>query len=572
MRQLSMIIMCIVVLSHCVNAQVSFIESAQELGVTQLDFGIGVAIADINGDGNAEIITTNNSGPDRVYVWDGFAYEEVGEEYGIHENDHHHSIAIVDLDKNSFPDLYITGDQSSLHGHMYINNGNDHFNDMAAIYNLQEVGEMGSSFFQLTPESEISVLRGGRLMLRYQGRFIDVSDSSGLEGISIVLTPLFFDIDGDYDCDLFIGHNWEFTSGTLYHNNGDSTFTDISTNTDLGSFRSSNSAVVGDIDNDSDFDIYQLSGERNTMWLNDGTGYFTDFTAESQTGYAGYTRAANFADFDNDGDIDLFVNRALDYNLLLLNDGHGHFTDVSQEAGVMDNLNGFGSSVGDLNNDGQLDIVAVNCCNTPKQIYINQNQNDSYLRVRLHGQRRNTMALGSIVKLLGIDSTQHETLIGTRVLQSHTTGCSVDEPIMHFGTGAYQNLRLEVHFPSGAVIDSLELTPGQIIDVYEPDFVSVDEKDPQLPKNLLVLNAYPNPFNSSTVITIEGGTGDCKIAIYDLLGRAVKSITLSPSNASSKRFIWNGTDKNNSKVPSGIYFVRAQNDSHSAELKVTLLK
>jgi enediyne biosynthesis protein E4 len=573
MQKLLTIMLGTFIIAASAYAQVRFVDSAQSLGITQLDFGIGVAIADINGDGFAEIVSTNVTGPDRVFVWNGESYEDLGQQYGIHDDNLHHSIALVDLDKNALPDLYITGDLYTIHGHMYINIGNNHFVDMAEGYNLREVDEMGSSFFQLTQDSELSVLRGSELMIRYQGSFVDFTEGSGLEDVSNVLTPLIFDIDGDYICDLYIGHNWESTVGTLYRNNNDSTFTDISTNTDSAGFKPCNSAVIGDIDNDGDFDIYQLSGFGiNSMWRNDGTGYFTDFTIASQTGYDGYTRAANFADFDNDGDLDLFVNRAEDYNMLLINDGHGVFTDISYTAGVYDSLNGFGSSVGDLNNDGQLDIVTVNCCNNLRQVYINQNQNFAYLRVKLHGQHRNTMALGTIAKLYGIDSVQNEISLGTRVLQSHTTGCSVDEPILHFGTGIYQLLRLELHWPSGGTTSMSGIVPGQTLDVYEPGYDAISDDIPNLPENSFIIQAYPNPFNSSTLITVGRGTGDCEIAIYDLLGREVKSAAVQLQSSSNTSYLWDGTDSQDNHVPSGVYFVKANSDNHSAELKVTLLK
>jgi hypothetical protein len=571
MRQVMTILLGVLAFAICANGQVSFVESAQNLGVTQLDFGIGVALADINSDGYPEIITTNCSGPDRVYVWNGTGYDELGEQYGINENHLHHSICLVDLDKNTVPDLYITGDQYSLHGHFYQNVGGIRFEDMAEDYNLAEVGEMGSSFFQLARSSEISVLRGGRLMLMDDGKFIDITEGSGLEDLSIVLTPLFFDIDGDYDSDLFIGHNWEYIPGSLFRNNGDNTFTDVSGNTDARGFATANSAVIGDIDNDGDFDIYQLCGyNQNKMWLNDGTGYFTDYTEVSHTGYGGYTRAANFADLDNDGDLDLFINRALDYNMLLLNDGAGIFTDVSNETGIADSLNGFGSSVGDLNNDGQLDIVTVNCCDSPKQIYINQNENESYLRVKLHGRQQNAMALGAIARLYGVDSLENKILIGTRILMSHTTGCSVDEPILHFGTGSYQNLMLEVHYPSGLTVYTPNLTPGHVIDVYEMERGRGNGHKPPTSRSPIV-RVSPNPFNSSTMLTVESGSGACEVTIYDILGRTVKTTNLNVGDTPVS-FTWDGTDHNNNHVPSGVYFVRANSESGSTRIKVTLLK
>jgi hypothetical protein len=182
------------------------------------------------------------------------------------------------------------------------------------------------------------------------------------------------------------------------------------------------------------------------------------------------------------------------------------------------------------------------------------------------------MALGTIAKLYGIDSLQNETSLGTRVLQSHTTGCSVDEPILHFGTGNYRLLRLELHWPSGGMTSMSEIVPGQTLDVYEPGYDAIGNENPLIPENAMTVTSYPNPFNSSTLITIEGYSGPCNIAIYDLLGREVKSVSISLESTSDTGYLWDGTDSQNNHVPSGIYFVKANSENRSAELKLTLIK
>lgn len=555
-------------------SQVTFNDMADELNIDDLDFNCGAGIIDINNDGFSEIILTSHIGCDRLYMWYDSIYYEVGGYYGIHDADYHHCIAITDVDKNYLPDIFITGDPAhGNHGHLYINHGYPPFTDEAEEYNLSNVIEMSSSFFQFTPCSELAVLCGGRLMVREGRTFIDITEGSGLENLSNVQMVLFFDIDGDKDDDIFIAHNWELNVGTLFRNNGDGTFTDISTNTNEGGFGYGQGVTYGDIDNDGDFDLYLCSGYgTNAMWENDGTGYFRNITYQSNTDYVGYTRGAVFGDFDNDCDLDIFLNRADDYNMLLLNNGHGVFDDYSAEAGVMDNYNGFGCSTGDLNNDGQLDIVAVNCCFQPKQVYINQNQNTSFLKIKLIGQYPNTLALGAIVDLYGITDELTDTIfIGKRQVVSHSSMYSVNDPIVHLGTGEYNQLRVVVTFNSLVVVDTSGISPGQFITIIESAEVSIDEPTPQIPSEHIVINAYPNPFNKSIVIDIKNlDSYNYELTIHDLLGRQIKKEYIN--NEKSTSYIWDGTDDHGKPIPSGIYFLRVRSEHKKADKKIILLK
>jgi len=442
---------------------------------------------------------------------------------------------------------------------------------MAEDFNLDYVTEMGSAFFQMTPQAGLSGYIGGRLMIREEETFIDVTEGSGLETITNVHCPLFFDLDGDIDDDLFVAGNHTAQVGRLFRNNGDSTFVDISDNTNEGGFPLCQGAAIGDIDNDGDFDLYlTFATGYNSMWENDGTGFFTNITELSHTGVAGFTRGVCFGDFDHDTDLDLFLNRAQDYNVLFLNNGHGVFTDISEEAGVVDNLNGIGCATGDLDNDGQLDIVAVNCDFQRNLVYINENEDTSFLKIRMVGTPKNSLALGSIIDLFGVSEDDLDTVrIGKREVQSHTGMFSVNDPIAHFGTGEFQNLIVKATFQSLDEVTLYDIWPGQTISIYERP-TDIADSDPSLPDRM-TLATYPNPFNSAINIAVTGGTRPgYELAIYDMLGRLVNSDLIYETD--NLNYTWDGLNNSGQPAPSGIYCLRVRNGEFAAEKKITLVK
>lgn len=121
--------------------------------------------------------------------------------------------------------------------------------------------------------------------------------------------------------------------------------------------------AVADVDGDGLYDIYFVSQTGgNELWKNLGGGRFRNITAEAGVAVPGrISVGAAFADIDNDGDPDLFVTTVRGGNVLFENDGHGHFHDISKEAGLAGTANhASGAMFFDYDHDGLLDLLVCN--------------------------------------------------------------------------------------------------------------------------------------------------------------------------------------------------------------------
>lgn len=137
---------------------------------------------------------------------------------------------------------------------------------------------------------------------------------------------------------------------------------DITKHMRMGHYDHGSAIAVADVDGDGLYDIYfvnQVGG--NQLWKNLGGGKFKNITAEAGVGLPGRVSVgAAFADVDNDGHPDLFVTTVRGGNVLFKNDGHGHFTDVTQEAGLGLVAHSSGAFFFDFDNDGLLDLLVCN--------------------------------------------------------------------------------------------------------------------------------------------------------------------------------------------------------------------
>jgi len=178
----------------------------------------------------------------------------------------------------------------------------------------------------------------------------------------------------------------------LYRQNADGTFADVTERAGLTGMpqnRYGMGVAVGDYDNDGFADLYVTNYGGNTLYRNNGDGTFRDVTTSAGVGASGWSASAGFFDFDNDGKLDLFVTRYVDWtfqnngycgekrpgyraychpdnydgttNVLYHNNGDGTFTDVSSKAGIADARGkGLGVAFADYDNDGFMDVYVAN--------------------------------------------------------------------------------------------------------------------------------------------------------------------------------------------------------------------
>ncbi len=198
------------------------------------------------------------------------------------------------------------------------------------------------------------------------GRFVDIAPSLGLDVLSSAGGVIIDDFDNDGFLDVVLS-DWDAcTSLRYFHNNGDGTFSDRTSQAGLASQLGGLNIVQTDYNNDGWLDIYVPRGAwrspvRHSLLRNNGDGTFTDVTVEAGLEKpATSSQVAMWADFDNDGLLDLFVGNENAPSQLFHNNGDGTFTDVAHISGVDRIAITKSAAWGDFDNDGRPDLYVSN--------------------------------------------------------------------------------------------------------------------------------------------------------------------------------------------------------------------
>ncbi|MFQ5628738.1 MAG: FG-GAP-like repeat-containing protein, partial [bacterium] len=190
------------------------------------------------------------------------------------------------------------------------------------------------------------------------------------------------DFDNDGDDDLFVTSGYATESNILYENIGEGAFT-IANAGDLTSVMgTSRAATWGDYDNDGDADVFIAndSGENNFLYANNGDGTFSRVSEGAIANDGGFSTAASWGDFDNDGFLDLFVANRQGPNFLYKNNGAGGFEKVASGAVITDDAASMGCSWVDIDDDGDLDLFVVNGSGQNNALYRN-NRDGTFTKI-----------------------------------------------------------------------------------------------------------------------------------------------------------------------------------------------
>lgn len=234
-------------------------------------------------------------------------------------------------------------------------------------------GGLSAADYDADGDIDIYVVRGlndENVLLQNQGNgtYVDVAAAVGLNMISKGSGPVFADIDGDGDLDLFVGSFDDYPYYVM--RNDDGVFTDVTVDSGilLTFVMASVSATFADYDNDDDLDLFLThwntfsAADSELLWRNNGDGTFENVTVQAGLSPGGdggsfpsiQTLTHNLSDLDQDGDLDLLMAADFNTSQVFMNNGDGTF-ELTTDTDVITDDNGMGASVGDYDNDGDMD-------------------------------------------------------------------------------------------------------------------------------------------------------------------------------------------------------------------------
>ncbi|HJQ23583.1 MAG TPA: CRTAC1 family protein [Blastocatellia bacterium] len=451
------------------NGDGTFTDVTDKAGVGQIGWGMGVAVGDYNNDGFDDLYVTCFGGNHLFKNNGDGTFTDVTERAGVSDGRWSTGAAFVDYDNDGRLDIFVAN---------YVE------------YDLNHLPEFGKD--KTCMYKGVAVQCGPRGMHgsgdslfhnNGDGTFTEVSkkagvaDAKGYFGMGVLCS----DLDDDGLVDIYVAN--DSTPNYLYHNNGDGTFKDLSyisgtaLNAD-GAEQGSMGVAIGDYDHDGRFDIFitNFVDDYDTLYHNDGRNFFTDVSYKANVAAVSFPLVrwgTKFFDYDNDGWQDLFVacgqvypqlERYRQRKLLHHNNRNGTFTEVAAQSGapLMEERAGRGVAFGDIDNDGDVDMV-INDLDGPPQVLRNDggNANNSIL-IRTIGDKSNRDGIGAKVKVVAGDLTQIDEV------RSGGSYISQSDMRLHFGLEKRAKIDLiEIRWPSGVVDKITNASVNKILTVKE---------------------------------------------------------------------------------------------------------
>lgn len=529
MKQNYVLIIVYIFLSNSLQSQVSFEDQASTLGIDVATgnsiFGNGVSFYDFDNDGWDDISLTTESDDVRFYKNINGSFVE--QDFGLPNlNYETKSVTWVDFDNDGDKDLFITSETGG--NKLFENIGNMAFQDITSSANLptSALYTDGATWGDYNNDGNLDVFLSNRTTLLpnklYQnngdGTFSDVSFFAGIDlSPSLTLSATFLDINNDGFQDIYVANDRSFFKNKMYKNNGDGTYDDISMSSGTDIAIDAMTVTVGDFNRDSFFDIYITNNESgNYLLKNNGDETFTDVAVTSGTIFNSFSWGAVFFDANNDKDIDLYVAAISDGSSgflpggFYLNNGNETF-NLNNASFPNDSRESYSNAVGDIDNDGLLDLVVTNLNNDDIYLWKNTSTltDDNWIKLKLTGTASNKDAVGSIIEI-SIDGEK----------QYRYTHCgegylAQNSGVEHFGVGDATELDyVKVTWLSGIVEIFNNVPVNQLLSITEGnntlDVIELEQKNAVI---------FPNP--ATDIITINTEKSIDSLEIVNMLGQTV---------------------------------------------------
>lgn len=446
----------------------TFADVTEAAGLDIPLYGMGVAIADYDNDGDEDIYLSCLNA-DRLFRNNGNGtFSDVTKDAGIDNPGFGTSCAWFDYNLDGHLDIYVAN---------YVE-----WSIETDIFCTLD----GKSKSYCTPESYTG--QASKLFEnRGNGTFIDVSHVSGIsDASSKSLGVCIFDYNQDGLPDIFEANDTQ--PNKLYQNKGDGTFIEVGMLAGVAYNESGVATGAMGVDA-ADYDrsgkesiiVGNFSNEMLNLYHNEGD-FFMDDAPIAQLGNASFltlTFGCFFFDFDLDGNVDIFTANGhveTDINIvqsevtyaqkphLFRNISDGKFADVLNMVGpdLAKPIVGRGTACGDIDNDGDLDIL-ITTSNGQPHLYRNDDGNrNNWIKIKLLGQLSNRNGIGARIRITSAIGTQ------TRTVKTGSSYCSQSELTAIFGIKNDEIFEtIEVLWPNGKVNKIEDVKPNQLILIKE---------------------------------------------------------------------------------------------------------
>ncbi len=457
------------------NGDWTFSDVTDKAGVGYPGFAMGGAVADYNNDAFPDMYITCLGG-NILYKNNGDGtFSDVTKEAGVGDGRWSAGAAFGDYDGDGFLDLVVAN---------YVD---FKLNDLPGFGTLPTCKFRGVDV-QCGPRG----LKGaGDSVFRNNGdgTFKEVSKALGMDDPSgfYGMQPVFSDFTNTGKLDLYIAN--DSTPNFFYKNLGKGKFEEIGlisgtgVNGD-GSEQGSMGVAVGDYLHSGNFAIYvtNFADEYNTLYRNNGNHDFTDVSfaakvAQSSRPYVGW--GTGFFDLDNDTWLDLFVVNGHVYpqmeqtfagakykqnKLLFINQGKGIFCDGSEISGVAlkEPRVSRGAAFGDLDNDGHVDIVVEDLDASPMILKNEGDKANHWITLELGAKQGNPLAIGAKIKVTT------GTTVQTAEIRSGESYLSQNDLRVHFGLGnAIKADKIEIFWNSGKIETLKDVNGDRFYAIFE---------------------------------------------------------------------------------------------------------